>query len=95
MPEVTREHYTKRFREWLLGWYKRGYRNGIPDEAPPELERKYWVPSWRRMCKVLLRNDWWCKGLGLQQPKSAAYGRYLAMKREGRAEMPSARAETF
>ena len=81
MPKVTREHYTKRFREWLLGWHKRGYRNGIPDYAPPELEKKYWAPSWRRMCKVLLRNDWWCKGLGLQQPKSAAYSRYMELKR--------------
>ncbi len=81
MPKVTRDHYTKRFREWLLGWHKRGYRNGIPDYAPPELEKKYWAPSWRRMCKVLLRNDWWCKGLGLQQPKSAAYSRYMELKR--------------
>lgn len=81
MPKVTRDHYTKRFREWLVGWHKRGYRNGIPDYAPPELEKKYWAPSWRRMCKVLLRNDWWCKGLGLQQPKSAAYSRYMELKR--------------
>lgn len=33
------------------------------------------------MAKVLLRNDWWCKGLGLQQPKSDAYGDYLALKK--------------
>lgn len=83
MPKVTRDHYTKRFGEWLLGWHKRGYRNGIPDYAPRELEKKYWAPSWRRMCKVLLRNDWWCKGLGLTQPKSAAYQKYLALKRGG------------
>lgn len=81
MPQVTRDHYTKRFNEWLLGWHKRGYRNGIPDFAPRELEKKYWAPSWRRMCKVLLRNDWWCKGLGLMQPKSAAYQRYMDIKR--------------
>jgi predicted phosphoadenosine phosphosulfate sulfurtransferase len=85
MPKVTRDHYTKRFNEWLLGWHKRGYRNGIPDFAPRELEKKYWAPSWRRMCKVLLRNDWWCKGLGLMQPKSAAYERYMQIKRERKA----------
>lgn len=84
MPAVTRDHYTKRFREWLVGWHKRGYRNGIPDYAPRELEKKYWAPSWRRMCKVLLRNDWWCKGLGLTQPKSAAYQRFIEMKRQQR-----------
>jgi predicted phosphoadenosine phosphosulfate sulfurtransferase len=81
MPDVTREHYTKRFNEWLVGWHKRGYRNGIPDYAPRELEKKYWAPSWRRMCKVLLRNDWWCKGLGLTQPKSPAYARYMEIKK--------------
>ena len=72
MPEVTREHYLERFRSWMKGWQSRGYRAGIPDEAPRNLEKKYWAPSWRRLCKVLLRNDWWCKGLGLTQPKSAA-----------------------
>lgn len=85
MPDVTREHYLGRFRSWMKGWQSRGYGAGIPDEAPRALEKKYWAPSWKRLCKVLLRNDWWCKGLGLTQPKSAAYERYLALKRERRA----------
>lgn len=85
MPERTREHYLKRFRSWLEGWHERGYASGIPDEAPRVLEKKYWAPSWRRLCKVLLRNDWWCKGLGLTQPKSDAYGRYLAIKQQRKA----------
>jgi len=80
MPEVSREHYRARFESWLRGWHDRGYLEGIPDSAPPELEKKYWAPSWRRMCKVLLRNDWWCKGLGLTQPKSEAYGRYMQIR---------------
>lgn len=86
MPEVTREHYLRRFRCWLKGWHDRGYTNGIPDLAPPELEKKCWAPSWRRMCKVLLRNDWWCKGLGLTQPKSEAYARYKQIKASRREE---------
>jgi predicted phosphoadenosine phosphosulfate sulfurtransferase len=85
MPEITRNHYVDRFNSWLVGWHKRGYRNGIPDEAPRELEKKYWAPSWRRMCKVLLRNDWWCKGLGMTQPKSEAYSKYLSIKKERKA----------
>ena len=35
-----------------------------------------------RLCKVLLRNDYWCKGLGLTQPKSEAYGKYLQLKKQ-------------
>lgn len=81
MPEVTRAHYVPRFKSWLEGWYIRGYRSGIPDYAPRELEKKYWAPSWRRLCRVLLKNDWWCKGLGLTQPKSEAYSRYMEIKR--------------
>lgn len=87
MPAVTREHYVERFRDWIKGWHGRGYRNGIPDEAPRSLEKKYWAPSWRRICKVLLRNDWWCKGLGGSQPKSAAYDKYLALKRQRKANV--------
>jgi len=81
LPEPTRVHYEKRFRVFIDGWKKRGYTNGIPDVAPRVLENKHWAPSWRRLVKVLLRNDWWCKGLGLVQPKSAAYERYMAGKK--------------
>lgn len=80
LPPPTRAHYIKRFRGFISGWRGRGY-DEIPDEAPKVLEDKHWAPSWRRMCKVLLRNDWWCKGLGLTQPKSEAYGKYLEMKK--------------
>ena len=84
MPTRTRDHYTIRFKKFIYGWHSRGYTS-IPEEAPPELEAKCWAPSWRRMCKVLLRNDWWCKGLGQTQPKSAAYERFKLIKKQ-RAE---------
>ena len=59
----------------ISSWRDRGYKE-IPDEAPSELESKCWAPSWRRMCRCLLRNDYWCKGLGQMQPKSDAYWKY-------------------
>lgn len=80
MPKKTREHYVHRFKKFIHGWHDRGY-SSIPEEAPPELEAKCWAPSWRRMCRVLLRNDWWCKGLGQTQPKSDAYLRFKEMKK--------------
>ena len=84
LPKVSRDHYVEKFRGWMKGWKNRGYIDGIPDAAPKELENKYWAPSWRRLCKVLLRNDWWCKGLGLTQPKSEAYARYQEMKKKAK-----------
>lgn len=79
MPKKTREHYIIRFKKFIYGWTQRGYKN-IPEEAPAELESKCWAPSWRRMCKTLLRNDYWCKGLGQTQPKSKAYEEFLIMR---------------
>lgn len=86
LPKPTRDHYIKRFQSWLKGWRGRGYSE-IPDEAPKVLEDRQWAPSYRRLCKVLLRNDWWCKGLGLTQPKSEAYQRYLKLAKEKKMEI--------
>jgi predicted phosphoadenosine phosphosulfate sulfurtransferase len=83
MPKKTREHYYVRFKKFLRSWIDRGY-NKIPDEAPEELESKCWAPSWRRLCKVLLRNDYWCKSLGQVQPKSEAYNKFKQLKKENK-----------
>ena len=79
LPEPTRKHYQFRFRKFIKGWQDRGY-SIMPDEAPHDLEVKCWAPSWRRMCKVILRNDYWCKGLGQTQPKSEAYEKFKQIK---------------
>lgn len=85
MPKKTRDHYSFRFKKFIRSWIDRGYTS-IPDEAPEELESKCWAPSWRRLCKTLLRNDHWCKGLGQVQPKSAAYGKFLLLKGKHKRE---------
>ena len=79
MPTKTRGHYMFRFKKFMSGWQDRGYKK-IPDEAPLELENKCWAPSWRRMCKTILRNDYWCKGLGQTQPLSEAYCKFKEIK---------------
>ena len=85
LPPKTRDHYAKRFKKFIHSWHQRGY-DTIPDEAPAELEAKCWAPSWRRMCKVLLRNDYWCKGLGQGQPKSEAWKKYHELKARKKSE---------
>lgn len=88
LPKSSRDHFTENFKRFITGWKRRGY-DEIPDEAPPELEANSWAPSWRRMCKTLLRNDWWCKGLGFTQPKSEAWMKYksLTAAKKERAKM--------
>jgi predicted phosphoadenosine phosphosulfate sulfurtransferase len=85
MPHKTGLHYRERFKKFIKGWQDRGYLV-IPDEAPEDLESKCWVPSWRRMCKVILRNDYWCKGLGQTQPLSDAYHKFKDIKAKRKLE---------
>lgn len=83
MPKKTRENYVPKFNKFLTWWKQRGYEDGIPDESPQILESSKVAPSYRRLCKSLLRNDYWCKGLGFTQPKSNAFKRYKQMKKDG------------
>lgn len=85
LPKKTQQHYILRFKKFIAGWHDRGYST-IPDEAPIELENKCWAPSWRRLCKTILRNDYWCKGLGQTQPKSEAYIQFKEIKRKRQLE---------
>lgn len=83
MPAPTAAHYRIKIGVFLRWWAHRGYAGGIPDEGEPREEADRSVPSWRRICKALLRNDYWCKGLSFSQQKdTAAYVRYTQiMKR--------------
>ncbi len=72
MPEPIADHYRNKIAHFI-NWYKvkRDY-HGIPDDGPLEKGS----PSWKRIVKVLLANDYWCKGLTFTPTKSAAYEKY-------------------
>jgi len=84
MPPKTKEHYENKVILFIEWWKERGYPDGIPDEVDYALEAKRKAPSWRRVCKSLLRNDYWCKGIGYTQHKSDAYLKYLDLMRRRR-----------
>lgn len=86
LPPKTREHFTNKIAVFLHWWGERGYTHGIPDEADAKAEAAKEVPSWRRICKALLRNDYWCKGLSFDQHKSEAYERYLKIMKNRRRQ---------
>ena len=86
MPPKTKEHYKNKILLFEKWWTERGYQNGIPDEADYEMEQARKAPSWRRVCKSLLRNDYWCKGLGFSQHKSAGYNKYLQLMKRRKDE---------
>lgn len=84
MPERSREHFEHKIAAFLHWWMLRGYHAGIPDEEDAKREAGKEVPSWRRICRCLLKNDWWCKGLSFGQTKSQSYERYLMVMRNRR-----------
>lgn len=91
MPAELADHYDDKICQFISWWHSKGvwyndngdfhccggsYGQTIPDEAPPHLEASKKAPSWRRICKALLRNDYWCKGLSFSQTDSHSYQRY-------------------
>ncbi len=84
MPPKTADHYRNKVAVFVKWYADRGYPDGIPDESDPEEEAAKKAPSWRRVCKMLLRNDYWGKGLSFTQQKSAAYQKYLDLMKRRR-----------
>ncbi len=86
MPAPLAEHYRNKIAVWCKWWLdNRGVGiDDIPDCAEPDREAAATVPSWRRIAKVLLRNDYWCKGLHFSQTKSGSYQTYLNRMKDRR-----------
>jgi predicted phosphoadenosine phosphosulfate sulfurtransferase len=68
MPPYLADHYQKKIDKFWEYWKKEGFET-MPDTADAKLEASRKAPSWRRICKVLLKNDYWCKGLSFSQTK--------------------------
>lgn len=86
MPEKTKKHFENKVSQFIHWWEERGYSMGIPDEAPYQEEAAKKTPSWRRVCKAILRNDYWCKGLSFTQTKAESYERYMKIMKKRRQQ---------
>ncbi|WP_429216872.1 phosphoadenosine phosphosulfate reductase [Aeromonas veronii] len=76
MPPPTAEHYRNKIAIYLK-WYKdRDYPVDIPDYQNNDCGGKD-IPSWRRICKTILKNDYWCKMLSFSPNKVSNYQRYF------------------
>jgi predicted phosphoadenosine phosphosulfate sulfurtransferase len=84
MPKNTSEHYKNKIAVYLKWYRDRGYPEGIPDEADYKMESLGKAPSWRKIVKTLLKNDYWCKGLGFSPTKTSAYTKYLELMKKRR-----------
>lgn len=87
MPGPTADHYRDKIAVYVTYCcrnYEGRYAIGLPDEAPGDTGGKD-IPSWRRICKILLKNDYWCKGLSFSPTKAAAYEAYKRVMKKRRA----------
>lgn len=88
MPAQMAEHYRNKIAVWVHWWEQHGVpQEQIADEASARAEAQERVPTWRRVCKVLLRNDYWCKGLSFCPTGGGdAYKKYNARMKKLREE---------
>lgn len=84
MPTATAEHYQNKIAVYLHWYIDRGYSRGIPDTQENDCGQKDAYPSWRRICKTMLRNDYWCKSLSFSPTKASYYEKYLKIMRNRR-----------
>jgi predicted phosphoadenosine phosphosulfate sulfurtransferase len=65
-------------------WESKCYFNGIPDQAPYELEVRNLVPSYRKIAIAILKNDYSLKSLGFSAETSKYYHIYKQIEIEQR-----------
>ena len=58
---------------YIKKWESKGYEDGIPDETPIELEKRFLVPSYRIICSQILKNPNNLEALGVKRDKCLIY----------------------
>jgi predicted phosphoadenosine phosphosulfate sulfurtransferase len=87
MPPISAEHYRNKiavYVQYCTTHYPMLYARGIPETAPGDMGPKD-VPSWRRICKVLLKGQYWCQSLSFSPTKNESYERYKKIMKKRRA----------
>lgn len=72
--------------DYIKTWEYKGYSNGIPDEAPLRLEQLNKVPSYRKICIAILKNDVCLTSLGFSKSKCELYSELKRIEIEQRNE---------
>jgi predicted phosphoadenosine phosphosulfate sulfurtransferase len=80
LPPKMQEHYKNKIAIFIKWYADRGQE--VIDDGPVQKGN----PNWKRVCKVLLRNDFWCRGLSFSMHKSGAYEKYMERMKRKRME---------
>jgi predicted phosphoadenosine phosphosulfate sulfurtransferase len=71
-------------KKYIKDWERKGYKYGIPDEAPIELEKLNIVPSYRKICIALMKNENNLETLGFSRKKTLVYSELKRIEIEQR-----------
>ena len=69
----------KKIESYIDQWENRCYSNGLPDFVNQRLEQLNKVPSYKQICKAIMKNDNSLEELGFSRTKSKYYS---ILKRE-------------
>lgn len=83
MPPSTAEHYRNKIAVYLQWYRQRDYPQDIPDFQDKDTGSKD-IPSWRRICRTILRNDYWCRSLSFSPTRTHHYERWKKRVQEKR-----------
>lgn len=86
LPPKTREHFINKIAVFIHWHMERGYPNGIPDVMDMGEEKAHTAPSWRRVCKALLRNDYFCYEFAMAPQKTGSYAKYRTLMEKRRQQ---------
>ena len=81
---MKKQIYSK-IKKYESVWVDRCYFEGLPDFAPTELEESNKAPSYRAICKCILKNDLHLTGIGFTRKKSIWYSRLKKIEIDARA----------
>ena len=81
LPPKLQEHYKNKIAVFIHWWRERGVE--MQDEGPVQKNNA----NWTRICKTLLKNDYWCRGIGFSMTSSklAVWKRYQRIMEKRRA----------
>lgn len=82
MPSATAEHYRNKIAVYLK-WYQDHGVPELPDAAEGDTGSKD-KGTWRRICRSLLKHDFWMMKCGFSPNKTHAYAAYQEMMRKRR-----------
>jgi predicted phosphoadenosine phosphosulfate sulfurtransferase len=86
LPPKIQEHYKNKIAVFIHWWRDRGVE--MQDDGPLRKGDDGCHANWKRICKALLRNDFWCKGIGfsMTSSKNSAWKRYKKIMAKRRAQ---------